>query len=429
MAGASSTKDPLRQLERLSWPITASVHTSSRGQKRILILGDQHRSLRGACGSCEPPSCANVNELLHALIDWSAATGRDLDVFAEMRLVPERTRRGRAAQIRRMEKRYEENYGTWVARARQRILETVRLEWLFGKHPGYLVEVFYEFRHRFLHVRDQKDNARFHYADGRVETLMEKLNMDLFALFRDDEQGSRLKATIKFYQTYESVKHLERVLLALCFSKRADVDIPKIMSTKKQARSASKIRQIKHHPLIRNGMYKIAKQVHKLPPAERSSLRKFAKDLLARDILQLYSRQGDDRKDNQLSPGTIAFLNEMHFKRLKESLLSLSGPDQDSSILKEAHAFAQSLLLAKTLVLMDVYLLARMLYYVRRQAPGSTTVIFAGDIHAENYRDFIAMYLGRDEYESRVCSERKELPRFRDLIKTDRCVPTDKCTA
>jgi hypothetical protein len=433
-AAAERHDDPLHKVNRLSWPITATLHTdlnpkhkhklrtSSSNVKtkrnalppavnRVLVLGDQHQSLRGTCKepACKEPACMTINQLVHGLVDWSLANGKHLDVFTEMQLVDDHA--PRAKLLHAFEQGYGRRVGKWSARVRQRLLEWVKLDSIFGRHPGYIVEFVYEFRRQFLQPPPELVNKgiRFHYADARVNSLLRGFGADLRGIIFGGRPADRTEAVRTFYATYASVKQIDDLMYALCFSKKLSKDVAKIgvrfqgggaiktprsASADDQKRARTVAKPIKH-PLIKDDTYKVAKQVAKLQAADRTLLQAFYKKELC-------------------NPSALGPSREL------DAELKRHAQDPESP---EARQFAIVLLLHKTLALMDVYLLARMVYYMRKQEPGSTTVIYAGDAHADNYRVFLTQYM---RMSARACHVRTPGDRM-SLFSTKRCVNMTKC--
>lgn len=417
---AAELRDPLAELKRLSWPITATVHVRPNGS-RLLLIGDQHNSLRGTCSKGKPGT-RTVTQLLDELIDFSARAGTDLDVFTEMQLQlktdPEGHEEHGDALLRQMEARYESGLGGWASRGRQKILEWMRLDTLFGRHPGFLLELMYEFRYAFLKP-DPKlvaRGVRFHYADARVNSILAILGADLrTVLFGSDGSAPMLydsskgDATRLLYQTYPSVAAVRQVMRALCFSTRLVQDVADAgLSGEVGAKAAGNLAS---HPLITfrgrgessSSFYKVAKQVAKLGANDARTVRRFYDGVLA-------------------PPITAA--EEQAYASLRQQILS----GEQGGDLPNARALAVHVLLRETLALMDCYLVARMVLYMRQQRPGSTTVVYAGDLHVENYRNYFASYfVEHDRMEHSVCSRRDGHVTRADLFSVDRCIDMRGC--
>lgn len=365
---AEPVADPLAAIRHLSWPVSATVHILKE-RKRVVILGDMHRSLRGACSPCEGPACMTINDLLHALVDYSTASATNLDVLIEHTLIPNT---GRSAAVAREAKAYDDHIGSLWARMRQGVLSALSLDTVYGQHPGYIQEVVHEFRHLFLKPPPSvtAQGVRFHLGDGRVNTLLKTIGADLRGLvfghtYAHTWDTTKDAAFRTFMKTYTSLDQFERVVRALCFSKAAITDmrqgdsLPDAMCT-----------ALRRHPLMNHGMYKAAKQFWKLQqPRDRASVTKF------------YERV--------LRPQQHSAIDAL-FRAMREASMKLPATDRVPDQLRIVLA---NIMLMYTMSLMDVYVVCRMLHYSQsQQAPGSTVVVYAGDYHAMHYRAFFTTY-------------------------------------
>lgn len=385
-------RDPLAQLGRLSWPATASLHVDASA-RRVLVLGDVHQSLRKSCAACEHDAgCATVSALLRDLAHAALAAGTHLDVFAEVQLVSALRLSQREAALHVLSAR-RALLSSPMARLRRRALEAVGMDTVLGDHPGYLFRVFSDFKREFLAPSQAwvSSGVRFHLADARVDEVLALLALDVRGVLMAGGQRAapfgvatpeRLSRAARMYAAYPTLADVDSAVERLCLGRLG-------------ARGLEG--RLRAHPLVSpDGRYKTSKQVAKLAPADRAHVEAFFRGSL-------------------LPPAPAEA--ERHYARVRD------GGDA-----RAMYLFACHVLLARTLPVMDVYLLARLVHYVRRQPPGSTTVVYAGERHAQAYRAFLAALPGFAHADGGRWAPCGEL-RPAGSAGAARCVHMDRCAA
>ena len=388
---------PLKGVETLSWPISATLHevrVSGRRQT-VLVLGDQHRSLRGACAprACVKPKCMDLVALIRALAARAQLSNTALDVYLEMQL---------GMSLAFVDRHWRPAVEPFLARLRQRLTEWLHVDALFGRHPGYLYEVAMAFRREtFLSPKTPGPRppegegaeapelprawVRFHAADARADPLLEALRVPLrsFNVVRSIVSPSKPTTPAQeICEAYGTRERLRAAMIALCF----DADPLEYFR--------------RNHPSVHERLTSAAPS----RPAYRSTMS--ALDLALAPSRAFHS-VGDRRAQALIrhvcGAGAAA-------SSAKAELPPTAYPTLHISV-------------EETLRVMDVYLLSTLLARLGKAPRDSVAVVFVGNAHADNYRRFLEL-LSRKKRSGPPSKPKKSS--WRRLFEVPRCVPVEK---
>lgn len=355
----------LRDIKRISGPASYYAFELPGSKNNIYLFGDYHFSYNNQCDGCDKdPACAHIADFIDSAIDEAASQGTPIDVFMELPYVVSQGVE-RDFVLARVD--------TIFMRDSRENVKNVLLK-IFGRTPDYIgiFSVLYKrFSDKFYGHASASTNQRFHYADARFE-----FNVKRF-LSPASERWIKM-----FHHRVPNVATFRRVLEAFVMGhhkgafqdEMADVFGSDIMVFERSLTSKKSGG--------RKTLHKISKQVHKLPPTLRTKVELFIKEKLDGicDVLRLELRYEDG----------------VHMLRSDESSLDMRDGTltyiRASRLVNYIGIFTVFMELIVQTIMMDVYLLARMLLYASRSHNGSC-IVYAGDYHIGVYADFLSRHM------------------------------------
>lgn len=375
----------------------------------VYLFGDRHFSYENRCTQCtRSRGCYAIADLIERMAMDSVQKGKSMDVFMELPFA------SADAKLRQQTLKHAEQLfskGSILGNA---------LDRLVGRSPQY-VGIFSDLYERFKHAtyrhQGQKSRVRFHYGDARFEANAMQLLMPL------NKSRDWLQGLIVTLPTADKVAALLRAFV-MGSSFREDVlavlgpDYPvpiveSALSNLDVLSADGKTRRVRVH--------KIAKQFHRLPERLKPVVRRYLEDRISRvhDLLKDVVNYDDGTRllRRDVLKGVVATSTEANLAR---ELMQ----HRAQSFLQDA---CVALAYMVCVVLMDAYLLCRLLRYLFRAdvEDGSCVVVYAGDAHIESYTEFFNVYLpGTSESVPLVC----EAQVWPDDNDPSRCVPvTNAC--
>lgn len=336
----SSNNKNMASKTRLSGPVSAYVYDLPGG-RRLHMFGDAHFSYSNMCDACPRTGteCTTIARYIEALRDASRP-GKTLDVFMEFPYAPKQGP-ARDALLSKVDEYFMKN-----ASASTKFKNFILNELLDTNTPVY-VGVFHKLYKHFAkdtyqHDRNPRTSAsRFHYGDARLE-----FNVQIMQL--------KMRSDVSFWKKIDTLPKLRS--LWLCFLTADDFvkSVRQVMGSDYPVDKAS----------LSGGRHKIAKQLHKLPAPFQTAVHSYI-----------------NRRMSALS----AFLDD-NLGDYSEFVRSLQAVPED---------FAEVARLHMSMIFMDVYLLCRMLYYMSlKTSKGGDFVVYAGDMHIQQYASFVEKYMG-----------------------------------
>jgi hypothetical protein len=345
----------------ISGPVSIHTFHLPIHDHEIIVFGDQHFSYDNLCANpCNKPECELITAFIQRYVKNAKKTGKTLDVYVELPYVPKDLVR-KSAQISKIEDSTRNN----VASLEDFMDESDGREKEQQQRLGIIGHIFKVFG-KHLYDEETKmignaSNVRFHYADARFEknTLM-LIPTDVDRLVSSlDWDGSRLV----------------RVLAAMIFGTDFGLSLPIEERRLVFPASLSTWRG--------RTVHKIAKQFLKLPAG------------MLKDRLRLYL----DMRVNRVVPWV-------------RQLRNCSRSDPESC--KEIVIYIRS-------VLMDAYLLSRMIYYAtQKQASKGVSIIYVGHAHAMEIVTFLREYA---QMPPELCDTKQNI----NTDNVQRCVQPHPC--
>jgi hypothetical protein len=391
--------DDVRQF---SGPVSAHVFKvplSSGKTMGVYMFGDYHFSYDNRCPRCSASKgCYGIVDFIEQVGKDSLANGKSLDVFLELPYVSG-DKSLREQSMTWIDPYFSQNatVGAKVSNAVGRILGRKETPYI-----GMLSKLYRTFGNKTYNHR-RKDNAvRFHYTDTRIEANAARLIFPPMA--KDPGQNERVIRWLStLHQLIDSSDKFCDLLKAFLTSTDFVGDVQKLYgksvivteaalsSAPPQSLSAasSSSSSSPASPGTTKKMHKIAKQFHGLPPAMQDTVGRYIRDRLAyvKTFLdEVIDYESGVRMFKGLTMGgTVSTAHEIATARgfLYEKI---------QTYIKMAY---WGIALVGCMVLMDVYLICRMLrYLLRPDAPdGSCAIAYAGDAHISHYVDFFVRYL------------------------------------
>ena len=372
--------------KKISGPVSLHVfHDVGRPGNTLYLMGDFHESLANSCTACTLPDCESVVKMI---ADFMAReTGLQIDFFQE---IPFKDKKQTFAQIR---KHTEDIRG-----------------YLDGKDT--FRDVYLQFRDSF-YKRSGPSHVRFHYADIRDEqnvfslTNFTMLLMDcVAALFEEQSNSDQFVRSCRFMLLISYfLNHLadhskyRRFMQIYLYNDEYYHSVDKLFNTS----LAKFVNRILHRPSAfdelfhkdtqtslpgHNNIHRVRKQMLKLPLKQQAAVQLFFDDSLE----AMMSRHADYdevvKRFQHLLPASVFAQGPTVSKTYIAQLHTL---DKDM-ILKLAESLS-FLFLHSCVLLMDTYLMARMLYSTSSEKPMDVGIIFAGNFHIENYLTFLTKYM------------------------------------
>jgi hypothetical protein len=224
--------------------------------------------------------------------------------------------------------------------------------------------------------KTNKGDSRFHYGDIRSE-----FNVRHFLAPFDN------KAMVEFHARINSIAKFRRLLEAFLVghkkeSKPFDVTIKELFGSTSD---------VYYKSLGTNNMHRISKQIHKLPARLRDKVEAFVNekldtlvDIMKHDIkyedgiTMLTSNNNKDTRD-----GTLVYIRE-------------------SRLIHYSNVFKIFMHLIVQTIMMDTYMIARMLYYATKT---SCIISYTGSYHTYVYADFFLRYMKAPMHGCRTVDE------------------------
>jgi hypothetical protein len=360
----------LQSLKRISGPASYYAFRLPESRNEVYLFGDYHFSYRNQCDRCDKDAaCKHIVDFIQEALERSKATGTALDVYMEFPYV---VGRGEARErvLSRVQELFLKDRPDYGKKVFHRGISAA-LAHIFGKRPqaiGIFSLLFKRFAPYFYEHAPGRNNQRFHYSDARFE-----LNVKQFL-----SPTSRSWIEI-FHQRIPTVERFRRLLEAFVLGHRSRATFGEQM----QAIFGPSVTVFRDS--LSRGLHKISKQVAKLPSDLRSRVESFIRDkldgickMLKEDVryedgVRLLATREAPTED-EIRDGTLAYIRA---SRLANYMAIFT-------IFME--------LIVQTLM-MDTYLIARMLYYGRTSRAG-VSIVYAGDYHIGVYADFLANYMG-----------------------------------
>lgn len=405
-------------VEKISGPVSAHVfELLTPGSKKLAVylFGDVHFSYDNQCDHCSmSKGCFGVVDFIERVALDAEASGKSLDVFFELPYVPANP--GLRTHARSWIDAYfskNASVGTAFGNA---------LAKLFGRSPQYL-GIFSKLYRKFgrqaydhMFIRDKgksskkETGARFHYADARLEPNAMSIIMPM---------QKPMEWIIDFHKKVNNTAKLGQLLSAFIFSKNFAQDVKALWGPQaplvEAALSTITLDGTPHK------VHKIAKQYHKLPANLKPSVTKYLKDRISRAEHFLSNYCNYNQGVKMLTGDALG------------ELASLKCPSHEMDMFREIlsqrtnnyiHEIDFSIMFVACTLLMDAYLLCRMLYYLHRAntEDGSCAIVYAGDAHIQHYADYFVNYMGLSPA---LCSPLTEGMEEGDVV---RCVDVSKRT-
>lgn len=367
----ANQRAPFSDISRISGPASYYAFQMPGTQNMMFLFGDYHFSYKNQCQGCDRDQhCINIADFIERVHRDSVRDGTSLDVFMEFPYV---VSGGDARNL--VLARVNEVF----LRDGQANVKNV-LSHIFGKSPEY-IGIFSLLYRRFAH-RFYQHNAtaaaaaqqqRYHYADARFE----------FNVKRFLSPTSR-EWILAFHQRVPSVKAFRRLLEAFVlghykssFQDEMRAVLGADITVAERSLSSKK-------PGGPRTLHKIAKQVHKLPANLRARLEAFIKDKLDTvcSILE---------EDIRYEDGVRLMMEPVDMGPNRDGTLTYIKASRLANYMGIFTIFME--LIAQT-IMMDIYLLARMLLYSTQPASkNGSTIVYAGDYHTGVYVNFLVQYL------------------------------------
>ena len=404
---------------RISGPV--SVHafdlpTAGGGApNRLYVFGDEHFSYDHQCAACDPPGCASIAAFIERLVDAARAGGvKSLDVYME---IPYVGRPNRTQAVRHWDDRLRAN-----AAPGRKLKDLVKR--MVGESPHYIgiFSVLYRKFHSELYPAEGRHArpaagappVRFHYCDARAEPNVQ-------AMFRGE--GDRAAGLWLLATRAGTPEGLRDLLHAFLFSRDFPADAARAIGADSSSPAADALRTRIVPAALSGTTHKVAKQFLSLPPGP------------ARDAAERYLKERVEHVVGILRDAGLEVASGLLRRRLQAAagsganpmdapLADFLGTLRNSTLLALAETVGVAMYLAVQLVIMDAYLLCRMLRFSTQ--PGGVSVVYAGDSHSMYYVDFLRRYAG---LLPAVCRPRVRAGMARSKAEPthERCVQLDAC--
>ena len=359
-------------VRRISGPASYYVFDFPVTHNVVYLFGDYHFSHKNQCSGCDKDKyCRSISKFIEKAEEDAIRRDTSLDVFMEFPyVVAEGPNRDMVlAKIKKVFSKDEHMGGA------REVLSKI-----FGKDPQYIgifSTLYKHFSDRFYHHSNGNNRQRFHYADARFE-----FNVKRFL------SPSSHKWIQVFHTHVNSVvifrRLLEAFLLGYNQTRSFQEEMYAIFGNEMTAFEGSLTSKTKNG---KKTLHKIAKQVYKLPPKMRAIVEKYIGDkldslcsILKHDIryedgVRMIQRKSQSKGIDGLRDGTLAYIRS---KRLTNYI----------------GIFIVFMELIAQTIMMDVYLLSRLLLYTAQsQSTSGTSIVYAGDYHISVYADFFMRYL------------------------------------
>lgn len=391
----------LRSVRRISGPVSYHIFQYAINLNTIFLFGDVHFSHNNQCIECHrDKSCFHIVDAVKYFEEDAHRRNTTFDVLMEFPFVS-----GKGPDRDQFLAKLDQHF---IKNSKSSAASRMLLR-LFGKSTQYIgifSSLYKHFAHRFYYHPPGHNQIRFHYADARFEYNVRRFFSPV-----------SVKWIYMFHNSIKSITQFRRLLEVFLIGYR---------SRRSFQDQISEIFGPDHPPLNQSlsskrpggpkTLHKIAKQVYKLPPDLRAKVEAFISDKLD-NICAILS------EDIQYEDG-IRLLNIKHASRDRAGLQDGTLAYIRAYRLKHYMAFFSIFMeLITQTVMMDVYLLARLLFNASRpESAHGVTLVYAGDYHISVYADFFNRYLNMQPLGCHVSSFSPRLS-SKDIQKmVQRCV-------
>lgn len=358
----------LEGISRISGPASFFAFELPGSKHGVYLFGDYHFSYANQCKECDrDASCKTIVDVIELARRDAASNGTTLDVYMEFPYVAAGGEM-RQQLLARVDELFMRDGKAGEGKVMSR---------LFGKQPEYvgIFSLLYRrFAREFYGAKQAGQAQRFHYSDARYE-----VNVKRFLSPRSERWIEQFHARVPDVKTFRRL--LEAFVLGHTCPRSFQEEMSAIFGGAIEPYEPSLTSK---RPGGRRGLHKISKQVYKLPPALRAKVEAFIGEKLDGicQALELELRYADgvryltgknDGYDDR--DATLAYIRASR-------LVNYTG------------LFTIFMELVTQTIMMDVYLLARMLHFASQDsARWGASIVYAGDFHVGVYADFMARYL------------------------------------
>ncbi len=383
--------DLLKHVKQLSGPASAHAFKVDfdDGEKNIkstsvYLFGDVHFSYNNACPRCTANGgCYDIVKFINKAEEHCASKNVNLDVFLELPYVA-KDRHGLD---------YIDTYFASNSSAAVKFRNT--LSKFVGKPPkviGMLSKLYSTFKDK-IYSHDKKQTLqdhgsakqRFHYADTRFEHHANLITPPMSSSHNGEKVVDWM---MDFHARVNSADKFCRILETFTMSKNFANDLRQLMGDKTQVldKSLSNVNIAGKSYRV----HKVAKQYLNLPDdlrpvaeqyirARIEYVRSFMIDVLnydfhARQVQGLAldkvtsTRHELDMARSLIWTGLMAYISQLAYP---------------------------GIMLVCCMIIMDAYMVCRMLRYMFESKDGSCVIVYTGDAHTSHYVDFMVNYLGK----------------------------------
>ena len=408
---------------RVSGPVSVrayDVPCGSGGTNRVWVMGDEHFSYQNMCKPCDAEKgCCNVVSFVEDAIARAVSGGTQLDVLLELPYVP-RAGAERTLAMRRWQRLMDADRGSRLRKSKDgrksRKSYLGMLAVLYHKYSRYVYgsssssssgRRLADSRGSRARSKGSSGNVRFHYADAReepnVQALLPAVPDRLLRRVRTCGQLRQLLGAFLFSRDFE------RDLAALGLAAAEPATLSAMTDGGPRA------------------VHKVAKQFLRVPPALSGTVRAYLDDRVEDAIEVVRADLGFDLGAGILERGRAAAqqasadaaagrVPHMTHGVTPMWLLRVRGAHEQFF----RRAYRSVMQFAVQLLIMDAYLICRLLRYCcRPQAAGGECIVYAGNTHAEYYASFFEDYLG---LKPAVCQPTQQA---RSVRRLSRMMPWD----
>ncbi len=395
----------------LSGPVSVHVFdvpVAGGSVNRIYVLGDEHHSYDNMCSPCtDVAGCATVTEFVRRRLDLARSRGTALDAYMEMPYVlPSGPTRD--ALISMWDGLMKRDEGASSAARGGNKKSRGLLDRLIGNNPFYVgvfSRLYKEFGGEFYGepVKHTRDGARFHYCDARHEP-----NVSAF-------MGM---SPAVFHTHVASINAMRGFMHAFVYGLDFPADMARIFgapTTQKLVVREALSSVLPGGPRV---VHKIAKQFHRLTDGPAKTAAKAYLDARIEDTLDILRHDlGFDAGAHMYAAPHKGAAPHTAYEPWLPMLRSWHRRYYDV-------AFELCMRLGVRVVLMDAYLVCRMLRFSVQAGRGGESIVYVGDAHAEFYVRMLTEHMGLSPS---VCVARSAAPTggSRRCVRLDgpRCAP------
>lgn len=360
----------------------------SSGTNRVWIMGDEHFSYQNMCKPCDAQGvCCNVVSFVDDAVARAVAAGTQLDVLLELPYVP-RGGDERVLAMRRWQRLMDSDRGSRLRKfkdgRKSRKSYLGMLAVLYHKYGWYVYDSGKGGTARRTGRKPSMaaSNIRFHYADAREEPNV---------------QAMLPLAPDRLLRKVRTCGQIRQLLGAFLFSDDFARSVAGLGLEPADPNALSALA-----PGGPRVAHKVAKQFLRVPQAAVGAAREYLDDRVGDAVEVLRADLGFDLGAGVLQRGMAAArqaaadtaagrVPHMMHGVMPMWLQRVRGLHEQFF----RRSYRSVMQLAVHLLIMDAYLLCRLLRYCcRPQAAGGECIVYAGNTHAEYYAEFFESYLG-----------------------------------